>query len=342
MKSLRLLGIIIFLLIPCLSAKDAKLLKFDLFLKDTDNDKYIISLPYGMAFDKDESVYILDFKECNILKFSKDGKYVTAIGRKGMGPGEIHSPGYITVKNDKLYYIDMVNLINVYDTDGKVIKSERKKMTGSNEKAYPEKFIIGSDFDKIDNKDFLKVWDWDGHETDVIDEISWDKYLKTSKDEVRILAIAATNTDIHVFDMDSHGAVIYAKTNNYEVYKWIGGKKETIIKENHHYKLLPNEKRKKNRLEKKNGMTTFYISNDYYQVIREIMVDKDDNIWLVTNSVDRAGLAKYSNDGKFIAFYEIEPWYLIEHTNFYMSNNYIYCSEGTSEGYKFFRTEIPK
>jgi len=331
-----------FLLIPYLSAQDTNILKFDLFLKDTDNDKYIMSLPYGMAFDKDESVYILDFKECNILKFSKDGKYLTTIGRKGTGPGELHLPGYITVKNDKLYYVDHLDLINIYDTNGKVIKSERKKFTGSNIKAFPEKFIIGSDFDKIDNKDFLKVWDWDGQETDVIDEISWDKYLKTSKDEVRILAIAATNTDIHVFDMDSHGAVIYAKTDNYEVYKWNEGKKETIIKEKHPYKLLPNEKRGKNRLEKKKGMTTFYISNDYYQVIREIMVDKEDNIWLVTNSVDRAGLAKYSNDGKFIAFYEIEPWYLIEHTNFYMSNNYIYCSEGTSEGYKFFRTPIPK
>lgn len=294
-----------------------------------------------MTFDKEESVYILDAQECNILKFSSNGEFITSIGIKEKGPGGLCLAS-IKMKDEKLYYISTWNFINIYTTDGKFIKSTRKEFTPSSIiRTFPEKFIIGEKYDGPANRLLLIKWDWDGDQNDAIDEISYDKYLKTSK-TTKISAIAMTNADMHVFDIDSKGAVIYAKTDNYEVYKWNEGKKETIIKEKHPYKLLPNEKREKNRLEKTKGMTTFSISNDYYQVIREIIVDKDDNIWLVTNSVDRAGLVKYSNDGKFIAFYEIEPWYLIERTKFYMSNNYIYCSEGTSEGYKIYHTQIPK
>lgn len=336
--------IIVLLLLPALSLfpNDAKTIEFKFFLHDTDNEKYVISFPYCMAFDDEESIYILDFKECCIMKFSEDGKYINTIGRKGRGPGEITCPGYITVKDEKLYYIDFINLINVYSLDGKLLGSESKKKTSADQKAFPEKLIVGLAYEKSANSDLLKEWDWDGKEISVINTISWDKYLKPSNNKYRISSIAASNIDINVFDIDSKGSVIFAESDKYEVFKWSDGKSKRIINENHTYKLLPNEKRKKNRLEKGKGIITFFISNEYYPVISEVIADKEDNIWLVTISRDRAGLAKYRNDGSFIAFYEVKPWYLIEGTRFYISKKYIYCSIGSSEGYRFFRAEIPQ
>lgn len=340
MKAKIFLGIITCFIAFHLYAEDARIIKFDLFLKDTDNKNYTISHLWDMAFDKEGSVYILDGEECSILKFSGSGEFINSIKIDEKRPGKF-CLGSIATKDEKLYYISDWIFIYTYDTTGKLLDSEGKKFTDSIQKAYPEEFIIGDRYDSETNSELLMRWDWSGRETDVIDQISYEKYLKFSKARTN-RAILAKNVDTHAYDFNSKREIIYGKTNEYEVYRWIDGKKEQIIKEKYTVKLLPNEKREKGRLEKRNGWSDFYISNHYYPKIRNIMIDKEDNIWFFITSVERTGFMKYSNKGGFLAFYEIDPWYLFEYTKFYMSDNYIYCIERDSVGLKLLRAVIPE
>ena len=68
-----------------------------------------ISRPVGAAVDKDDNIYVLDWNNSSLLKFSKEGKLMKVVGRKGMQPGEFSDPGNMKVINDKLYVCDRGN-----------------------------------------------------------------------------------------------------------------------------------------------------------------------------------------------------------------------------------------
>ena len=68
-----------------------------------------ISRPVGAAVDKDDNIYVLDWNNSSLLKFSKEGKLMKVVGRKGTQPGEFSDLGNMKVINDKLYVCDHGN-----------------------------------------------------------------------------------------------------------------------------------------------------------------------------------------------------------------------------------------
>ena len=68
-----------------------------------------ISLPVGVAIDKADNIYVSDNGNSSILKFSKEGKLMKVVGRKGTRPGEFTDLSLIKVINDKLYVSDRGN-----------------------------------------------------------------------------------------------------------------------------------------------------------------------------------------------------------------------------------------
>ena len=76
------------------------------------------SRPIGVAVDKDDNIYVLDMVNCSLFKFSKEGKLMKVVGRKGTQPGEFKDPGMIKVINDKLYVCDRGNnRVQILDTE---------------------------------------------------------------------------------------------------------------------------------------------------------------------------------------------------------------------------------
>ena len=71
-----------------------------------------LSNPSGVAVDKDDSIYVCD-RDNSLFKFSKEGKLMKVVRRKGAQPGEFNSLGMI---NDKLYVCnrgnDRVQILN--------------------------------------------------------------------------------------------------------------------------------------------------------------------------------------------------------------------------------------
>lgn len=81
--------------------------------------------PQMFVVDQKENIYITDYQDQSIKIFDPNGGYIQTIGRKGEGPGEFSSIGYLTFLPDgRLMVMDLeARRINLFDSDGKYIES---------------------------------------------------------------------------------------------------------------------------------------------------------------------------------------------------------------------------
>ena len=91
---------------------------------------FVLNFPQHRAdlnsdLDKDGNLYVVDNVKSIILKFDKDGKYLTQWGAKGQGPGEFpSSPIDISVVSsvNKVHVFDGSGRLSIFDLDGNFIK----------------------------------------------------------------------------------------------------------------------------------------------------------------------------------------------------------------------------
>jgi len=68
--------------------------------------------------------FLLDTKECQILKINAQGELVKRFGKKGKGPGEFQFPGNIRAFKDRIFLLDMMSQsLLCFDTDGNFVTS---------------------------------------------------------------------------------------------------------------------------------------------------------------------------------------------------------------------------
>jgi hypothetical protein len=103
-----------------------KLINVELIYKigsDKENEDFYE--PNSFAVDLDERIYVLDRRNSRVQCFSKEGKFILSFGRYGQGPGELSKYAEIIriLEDQNIYIIDLSRKINVYDRNGKFIKS---------------------------------------------------------------------------------------------------------------------------------------------------------------------------------------------------------------------------
>jgi len=78
---------------------------------------------YMKKFNKVDDILIFDSRKPCIYIFSKDGKYVRSIGRRGQGPGEYISIICIDIDNDDNIYIydNTIRRFSIFSYQGKLI-----------------------------------------------------------------------------------------------------------------------------------------------------------------------------------------------------------------------------
>ena len=82
------------------------------------------SRPNGVAVDKDDTIYVSDWSNCSLFKFSKEGKLMKVVGQRGPQPGEFKDPSMIKIINDKLYVCDRGNYrVQLLNTELKYVNS---------------------------------------------------------------------------------------------------------------------------------------------------------------------------------------------------------------------------
>ncbi len=80
--------------------------------------------PTGIAFDKQGNFYVSDgYVNARVIKFNKDGEYITHWGKKGTGDGEFNLVHDVCFDSqERLYVADRNNQrIQIFDTNGKFL-----------------------------------------------------------------------------------------------------------------------------------------------------------------------------------------------------------------------------
>lgn len=87
-------------------------------------DKTHFNMPSSIAFLPDGSFYVADgYVNARIVKFDKDGKYISEFGSKGSGPGQFDLVHSIAIDSQgRIYAADRRNQrIQVFDANGKFL-----------------------------------------------------------------------------------------------------------------------------------------------------------------------------------------------------------------------------
>ena len=74
---------------------------------ETDEGGEIFGLVRGLAVDGDGFVYVMDYQQSEVKKFSPDGDFAATIARQGEGPGELRRPDAICISPDGLVCVAM-------------------------------------------------------------------------------------------------------------------------------------------------------------------------------------------------------------------------------------------
>ena len=76
--------------------------------------------PWGITIDNNNNIYVADWKNHRIQKFTDTGEYISTIGTPGNSSGELNMPSDVAVDKDgDIYVTDWWNSkLEVYDKDG--------------------------------------------------------------------------------------------------------------------------------------------------------------------------------------------------------------------------------
>lgn len=62
-------------------------------------EEYMFSGVQSVSIDDEGRIYVLDYKECNVKIYDKNGKYINKFGRQGQGPGEFFLPRVVIISS---------------------------------------------------------------------------------------------------------------------------------------------------------------------------------------------------------------------------------------------------
>jgi len=96
--------------IPIRQAGNIKKFPFEALKKDSIKLKHPDHITVSQVIETENYFFLNNIVQStqysNIAKFSKDGKFIKSIGRKGKGPGEITSIGVLTERRDTTFLFD--------------------------------------------------------------------------------------------------------------------------------------------------------------------------------------------------------------------------------------------
>ena len=89
------------------------------------------NLPWGVTVDPKGDVYVADWRNDRIQRFTPDGEFVSKYGSRGHGDGEFHRPSSVAVDGDGYMYVaDWGNeRVQVLDPEGAFVMKLRGQAT---------------------------------------------------------------------------------------------------------------------------------------------------------------------------------------------------------------------
>lgn len=114
-------------------------LEENLSLGREDDENYSFYGIRDIGVDRDGNIFVLEYRNCRLQKFDRDGNYLQTIGRQGQGPGEFQRPLSLLLsdKTGNIYVSDAFR-IDIFNKEGNYLKSAHFRKI-------PYDFLIDSD-----------------------------------------------------------------------------------------------------------------------------------------------------------------------------------------------------
>lgn len=98
-----------------------------------EDENYLFFGPAEVQIDHEGNIYILESRGNSIKKYDKDFKYITTIGKEGMGPGEFRFPRHFDIGSDNRIYVQNMGnqRIEIMSLEGDYIESIRMLLMNS-------------------------------------------------------------------------------------------------------------------------------------------------------------------------------------------------------------------
>lgn len=345
-KLLIALHAFLLLLSTALYTVETKNLKFDIFLEEDDSDpNYMFAHPDHIVIDKKSNLYIVDRRDCIIRKYDNQGKYVFSCGKRGTGPGELNAIDAISVEDETLAVIGF-NIINFYDKNGQILASKRHKITNPYDLIYDPLTDIYISY-RIDQKTqrfslSLRKID-DSLVSEIVSYPAKGRVVKLNDS----ISIPCYLFEKIVFGLDSKKNIIFAFSEAFRIFKYSNKKRNLIISEIVDPLLIPEDIRKNMdgevAMSPASGEIISAEPPHKYSVIQNLMIDENDNIWIIALTSDFYGLIRYSPEGKMLYKYKWDR--KIEYSqNFYswqVMGGYLYYKTYDKEtGLKILRAKL--
>lgn len=253
--------------------------------------------------DKDGNIYVLDSRATKLLKFSRDGKLLFSVGRKGQGPGELMVPqGLELGKNGSLLVYNMGNRRLTYFSaeTGDIIQEistarlPRMARIGDDSQGnfygYQMLYDTGKQIRVISKfsptmeliKEVFKAeYNWQENEIDVIPPTL---FFRIMNDDGLLVA----RSDTYEFRWyDPAGGLVRTVTNDYSAVPITAAVKEREIKE-----LLAGRPAPQDQV---------FVFPDHYPPIDYLITDDQGRIFVRSYELDKAGnhfYEAFDKDGK--------------------------------------------
>ena len=182
-------------------------------------------MPCGITLDKDRNVYVADWRNHRVQKFTSDGQFITSWGGFGCGNGELNMPwGICTDSKGDIYVADWRNN-----------RVQQFTNNGDFKSCYGDNLKNGINLNRpssvaVDDSGILYIADWGNHNVKILkrdgDLISvldgeatlskWaNEFLEANLDEKRTRAISNLKPDL-----PSHLNSPYLISSQTEEYFW--------------------------------------------------------------------------------------------------------------------------
>ncbi len=103
------------------------------------------SHPQFIAVGGDGSIYVGDFGNKRVQKFSSNGEYITEWGKSGKQSGEFHYPSGIAIHGDSVFVADRdLNRIQKFSTDGEFVTEWGEKGTHEGQFRFPNGIAVNN------------------------------------------------------------------------------------------------------------------------------------------------------------------------------------------------------
>lgn len=158
---------------------------FDVFALKPKIGKLLTPTNNYFHVDEDENIYFLDSENHRILKFSKNGDFITQIGSIGQGKEDLYYPGGVYVKKNRVFVLNGGG-VKIFTSDGEYLSDFKIKniWAASSIYVYHNRILIDvryKDIKEYNKNKLISIFDLNGHNIIKLGRIikcqKWGGYL---------------------------------------------------------------------------------------------------------------------------------------------------------------------